>query len=276
MGSRLIPAWSEVFSAHREPIAEVLPIDREWAIGGSSGKGVRVAVVDSGVDADHPLVAGVEGGAVVHFDPEADPQVWVEEGPHQDLFGHGTACAGIIRSVAPQCELLSVRVLGRHLSGKTPSIIAGVRWALAHGANVINLSLSSGRVDLIRSWQAVAEQGYFEGTTLVCAANNLPGRTIPAEFASVVSVACLPGADPLSVSYNPHPPMEFGARGIDVEVAWLRGEVITSSGNSFAAAHVSGLAALILGKHPGCTPFQLKAILHALAQHSEAKVATPN
>ncbi|MGH7640842.1 MAG: S8 family serine peptidase [Candidatus Dormibacteria bacterium] len=247
-------------------MATTLPIDSAWAIGDSTGAGVVVAVVDSGVDGGHPLVGGVEGGAVIHFDADRDPPLSVEEGPHRDLFGHGTACAGIIRQLAPDCQLLSVRVLGRRLTGKTPSIIAGVRWALAHGAHVVNLSLSSGRTTVQLDWQEVADQGYFEGAVLVCAANNLPGRTIPAEFASVVSVACLPGAEPRSISYNPEPPMEFGARGLDVEVAWSGGGTIVGSGNSFAAAHVSGLAALVLGRHPGLRPFQVKAVLHSLAQ----------
>ncbi|HEY6538037.1 MAG TPA: S8 family serine peptidase [Candidatus Dormibacteraeota bacterium] len=248
-----------------------MPITREWAFGDSKGRGVKVAVVDSGVDADHPLVGAVDLGAVVSYDPGRDTPVSIEEGPHQDLFGHGTACAGIIRQLAPDCQLLSVRVLGQRLSGKTPCILAGVRWALDQGAQVVNLSLSTGRADLARVWHEVADQSYFQGALLVCAANNLPGPTFPAQFASVISVACRPGTDPLGLSYNPRPPVEFGARGLDVKVAWKGGGEITSSGNSFAAAHVSGLVALILGEHPGCTPFQLKTILHGLAEGGESQ-----
>jgi subtilisin family serine protease len=62
--------------------------------------------------------------------------------------------------------------------------------------------------------------------------------------------------------------MEFGAPGIDVEVAWTGGKTVTASGNSFAAPHISGLVARILSKHPGLTPFQMKTILEALAANA--------
>lgn len=221
--------------------------------------------MDSGVDADHPRVGEVAGGAVVTFEPNRAEPVQVEEGPHRDLFGHGTACAGIIRQIAPGCRLLSVQALGKRLTGKTQCIVEGVRWAVAQGAQVVNLSLSTPRLDQAPQWHLLADEIYFRGALLVCAANNLPGPTYPAQFASVISVACRPGTDPLALSYNPNPPVEFGARGLDVEVAWANGGSITGSGNSFAAAHVSGLAALILAEHPGSAPFQLKTILHALA-----------
>lgn len=160
-------------------------------------------------------------------------------------------------------------MLGKRLTGKTTCIVAGVRWALAHDARVINLSLSTPLADRAPVWHQVADECYFRQAVLVCAANNLPGPTFPAQFASVVSVACHPGSDPRVLAYNPEPPVEFGARGLDVEVAWARGTVITASGNSFAAAHVSGLVALILERHPACTPFEIKTILRGLAAMSQ-------
>ena len=76
---------------------------------------------------------------------------------------------------------------------------------------------------------------------LVCAANNLPGPTYPSQYASVISVAARAGSDPLALDYNPHPPVEFGARGIDVDVAWADRGSITATGNSFAAPHVTAM-----------------------------------
>ena len=80
----------------------------------------------------------------------------------------------------------------------------------------------------------------------------------------MVSVAARPGDDPWAIAYNPDPPVEFGARGIDVEVAWSGGGSTVATGNSFAAPHVAGLAAIVLGNHPYLTPFQVKAVLQAL------------
>ena len=81
------------------------------------------------------------------------------------------------------------------------------------------------------------------------------------------SVAARPHPGPGS-SVNPAPPVEFGAAGVDVDVAWLDGGSITATGNSFAAPVMAGYAALVLGKHPGMAPFQVKTVLQALADNA--------
>ena len=266
-----LPAWASAF----EDLATVLALPlgtpaREWAWGGATGAGIKVAVVDSGVDADHPAVGGVDGFVAVVRDPEAEEGVRFEEGPHEDLFGHGTACAGIIRSLAPEAEIHSVRVLGANLKGQGGLFLAGIEWAVEHGMDVVNMSLSSKSDAMFAPLHDVADEAYFGNSLLVCAANNVPGPTYPSQFASVVSVAARPGDDPWALAYNPKPPVEFGARGIDVEVPWT-GESgsIVATGNSFAAPHVAGLAALILSKHPGLTPFQVKSVLQAVCDNAE-------
>ena len=75
-------------------------------------------------------------------------------------------------------------------------------------------------------------------------------------------------ADPLAWFYNPSPPVEFFARGLDVEVAWLGGGRLRCTGNSFATPHLSGICALILSKHPELTPFQLKSVLYLTASNA--------
>ncbi len=84
----------------------------------------------------------------------------------------------------------------------------------------------------------------------------------------MISVAAVTTDDPFALVANPHPPVELGARGIDVDVAWSGGSSITATGNSFAAPHVAGMTALVRGKHPGLAPFQVKAVLHALAANA--------
>jgi subtilisin family serine protease len=117
----------------------------------------------------------------------------------------------------------------------------------------------------------IADEAFFARTVLVCAANNLPGPTYPSQYASVVSVAATPGAEERGLVYNPDPPVEFGARGIDVDVAWAEGSSITATGNSFAAPHVAGMVALMRAKHPWLTPFQAKAVLHAACDNSASR-----
>src|SRR5207237_6075988 len=103
-----LPAARQVLTAGG-PLAG---LTREWAWGGSTGRGVRVAVIDSGIEADHPALAlAVRGGVVVDSDRRTKAQVRLEPDEHpRDFFGHGTACAGIIHSLAPEAELYSVRV----------------------------------------------------------------------------------------------------------------------------------------------------------------------
>lgn len=265
------PAWSAAFEDGRLASVRALPLAeaREWAFAGSTGAGVRVAVVDSGVDADHPRVGGVAGAVALELDPRAPHGFREVTGPHEDLVGHGTACAAIVRALAPHAEIHSVRVLGANLKGRGLLFHAGIAWAVDHGMQVANLSLSSKSENLFGPLHEIADEAYFGRTLLVSAANNQPGPTYPSQYASVVSVAARAGSDPMMLAYNPHPPVEFGARGIDVDVAWSGGGSMVATGNSFAAPHVSGMAALLLAKHPGLTPFQVKAVLQAVSDNAD-------
>jgi len=244
------------------------PITKDWAWGDATGAGVSVAVVDSGIDAAHPAVGSVEDAVALTWDRDEE-EVQYAPGPHDDLYGHGTACAGIIRRVAPQARLVSVRVLGERLTGKGLVFAAGLRWAIDHGARVVNLSLSTGREDYFGLFHEIADAAAFAGVVLVCATNNVPAPTYPSQFSSVVSVAAHDGTDPFSLDANPSPPVDFGAPGIDLEVPWLGGRTIVSTGNSFAAPHITGLVARILSKHPQLTPYDVKTVLRAIASNSE-------
>jgi subtilisin family serine protease len=264
------PAWSGAFDRGELQEVVALPIAdvRAWAFGEATGAGVRVAVVDSGVDAEHPRVRGVAGAVSFDLDPDAELGYVERTGAHEDLVGHGTACAAIIRDLAPEAEIHSVRVLGANLKGRGALLHAGVAWAVEHGMHVANLSLSSKSETMFGPLHDIADHAYFTGTVLVCAANNLPGPTYPSQYASVVSVAARPGEEQLDLAYNAHPPVEFGARGIDVDVAWADHGSITATGNSFAAPHVTGMVALMRSKHPWLTPFQVKAVLQAASVNS--------
>jgi subtilisin family serine protease len=266
------PAWSEQFDPDAlQPVHAlelVDPITKEWAWGDSTGRGVKVAIVDSGIEAGHPAVGDVTGGVVMEFDPDAESLVRIIEGPHEDLFGHGTACAGIIHGLAPECDLYSVRVLGERLTGKGIVFAAGLRWCIDNGMNVVNLSLSSGKRDHFDLFHELADDAYFHNVMLVSAVNNVPKPSYPSLYSSVFSVAAHERKDPLALDYNPSPPVEWGAPGIDIDVAWSGGARFVTTGNSFAAPHIAGLVTKILGKHPGLTPFEVKTILRAVAENA--------
>ena len=240
-------------------------VDRAWAFGGSTGAGATVCVVDSGVDAEHPLVGGV--GRAVAIRIEGD-ETHVEADEIGDVCGHGTACAGIIRSVAPDCELVSVRVLGEGFVGSGPALIEGLRWAVEQGFDVINMSLSTTKERFVADLHALTDAAYFRRSLIVASAHNMPVRSYPWRFASVVSVASHDIDDPLAYLRNPDPPVEFYARGVEVDVAWSDGSTLRASGNSFATPHISGICALIRAKHPDLTPPEVKTLLGLTATNT--------
>ena len=140
------PAWSDAFAtgAHlglrrNRPFGTM---DRQAAFGDAAGRDVTVAIIDSGVEADHPAIGGrlmrslrVESGGDRHHvvdDPEPG-----------DLVGHGTACAGIIHAIAPAAALVSIRVLGPDNRGSGAAFAAALEWAIGERFGVVNLSLSS-------------------------------------------------------------------------------------------------------------------------------------
>jgi subtilisin family serine protease len=180
------------------------------------------------------------------------------------MSGHGTACAGIVLGIAPECELYSVRVMGRR-GGKGAALVAGVRWVVEQGMQVANLSLGTTKRDFFGALHEVTDEAYFRHVPLIAAANNFPIPSFPCEYASVVSVASHDTNDAYLFYYNPSPPTEFGAFGIDVPAAWKGGGVSKVTGNSVAAPHITGIVARILEKHPSLTVFQVKAILRALS-----------
>ena len=261
------PAFSTAFEAEQlelldalEPIEDITP---EWAWGGTTGKGVKVAIVDSGVDEDHPVIDGrVAGYMAISVSPEGE--LVFDDSPHEDMSGHGTACAGLVLGIAPECELYSVRVMGRK-GGKGSALVAGLHWVIENGMQAANLSLGTTMRDFFGTLHEVTDEAYFRHVVLVTAANNFPTPSFPCEFASVVSVASHETNDPYLFYYNPAPPTEFGAFGIDVPAAWKGGGVSKVTGNSFAAPHITGVVTRILEKHPSLTVFQVKAVLRALA-----------
>jgi subtilisin family serine protease len=172
-----------------------------------------------------------------------------------------------VRSLAPECELTSVRVLGAGYTGSGDVLLAGLRWAVEEGFDVVNMSLSTTKRKFAAELHDIADTAYFGRTTLVASAHNMPVESYPWRFAAVISVASHEDDDPFTFFANPDPPVEFFARGVDLRVAWLGGDSIVSTGNSFATPHITGISALIRSKHPELTPFELKSVLYLTASN---------
>lgn len=232
----------------------------DWLFGNTRGTGARVCVVDSGVERNHPRVGPVNGSYVVV--PDKEGQFTVENTDTGDLCGHGTACAGIIREVAPNCSLYSVRVLGDRFTGSGSALLAGLRWAVEQGFDVINMSLSTTKKAFAEELHALTDEAVFRRTAIVASAHNLHVESFPWRFSSVISVGSHDREDPELFLWNPSPPVEFYAHGQRVTVAWPGSRVIQTTGNSFATPRIAGLCALALATHPELTIPQLKTALY--------------
>jgi subtilisin family serine protease len=244
------------------------PIKPETVWKGRTGKGIRVAIVDSGIDAEHPSLLGkvkesveavAEGGRLV-FRPSISG----------DVAGHGTACAGIISSIAPDAELCSIKVLGSKASGSGEMFLAGLDYAIKQRMQVINLSLGTTKPRYFGPLHDLLDRAYLAGCMVVAAANNLPQPSYPSVFSSsLVSVVKSEATDPFQFGYRYGEVIELAAPGVQVKTTWPGGGFRQLTGNSFACPHISAIIALILEAHPNLTPFQIKTILYAIARQNQ-------
>ncbi|MGI9515744.1 MAG: S8 family peptidase [Pirellulaceae bacterium] len=240
---------------------------RELASRGT-GRGVRVAILDTGVDDKHPDLAGAvkESYAIVRRGP-GYKCVPVTDG---DPVGHGTACAGIIHSIAPEAELYSVRVMGHDASGTLEQLTQGIRWALEQKYDVVNLSLGTLQKRNLIVMHELIEKAYVQGQIVVAAANNQRRVSYPAQFATVVSVDNEAFEDRSKFFFNLGSPIEIVAHGIYVEAPAPGGGYRLYTGTSFACPHISGIAACLRSEFPELTAFQLKSLLWCL-RHSDVE-----
>jgi len=236
------------------------------ALRDGTGKGIKVAVLDSGVEAGSAALQGAQLAddlAVV----EDDVSLVTVDGGARDVFGHGTAVAGIIRQVAPEAQLGSFRVLGEQLRSRSAIIREAARQALERGYHILNCSFGCGREEHVLLFKDWVDEAYVRGAHVVAACNNYDfrRREWPSHFPSVIAVNLSPAPLPTTYYYWPGHLVEFGALGLNIEVYWLGGARKKVSGSSFAAPHLAGLLARMLSRMPGLNPLEAKALLRKLA-----------
>jgi len=241
---------------------------------GRTGRGVRVAVVDSGIDTQHPDLIGKVKESVEAVPEEG--KINFHPSTSGDQAGHGTACAGIITSIAPDVELYSVKVLGPNASGSGDMFLVGLDYAIKQKFQVVNLSLGTTKRDYFGPLHDLLDRAYHAGCIIVAAANNLPYPSYPSIFSSsLVSVVKRAGGDPFNFGYRYGHIIELVAPGVQVQTTWPGGGYRQLTGNSFACPYIAGIIALILEAYPDLTPFQVKTILYAIARRNqEGKAAT--
>ncbi|WP_394431050.1 S8 family peptidase [Streptomyces sp. SGAir0957] len=261
---------------------------KAWAAG-YDGKGVRIAVLDSGVDATHPDLKD-QVVAARNFSTAADATDRLGHGTHVASIAAGTGAksGGRYKGVAPGARILSGKVLDDDGFGDDSGILAGMEWAAAQGADIVNLSLGGtdtpGTDPLEAEVDKLAEQ---KGILFAIAAGNSGPRSIssPGSADAALTVGAVDDKDKLAEFSSTGPrdgdsaiKPDVTAPGVDITAAAARGSVIaqevgenpagylTISGTSMATPHVAGAAALLKQQHPGWTYRELKGVLAGSAK----------
>lgn len=146
---------------------------------GATGRGVRIAVIDSGVNANHPHICAPVKTVVVGAP---------EDGFEWDTLGHGTAVMAAIQEKAPDAEYFAVKLFGSSLRTTTGRLIEAIEWAIANRMDVINLSLGTARVETWGRFQALVERAWSAGTALVSARDARLRPLLPGSLREVIGV----------------------------------------------------------------------------------------
>jgi subtilisin family serine protease len=214
---------------------------------------VRVAVIDTGIDARHPVLSK---SIAMSFDAVGDGKKTVDR--------HGTAIAGLIagqgkvKGVAPLSRLLAVRAFTMHREYNKPMtsgliLLRSFDWSFANKARIFNMSFSGPYDPLVKK---ALESAYEKGVILVAAAGNGGAKAAPAypaAYENVIAITALDNKDKLYVHANRGEYVTVAAPGVDMLVPSIKKGYRYSSGTSLAAAQISGLIALLLEKNPDAT-----------------------
>lgn len=246
---------SLVVEGQPSPQAETIPvgvaqIKAPLAWDCSRGKGVKVAVVDTGIDNTHPdLAANYKGG--VSFVPGETPM---------DGNSHGTHCAGTIAAaingvgvvgVAPAASLYAVKVLANNGSGQWSWLIAGIDWCINNKMHILSMSLGGGGAP--SALETMCNTAFNKGLLLVAAAGNsgpaMGTVGFPGKYKNVIAVSAIDSSNVIATFSSRGPEVELCAPGVNVLSTVPGGGYGTKSGTSMACPHTSGAAAVVWGSH---------------------------
>ena len=220
-----------------------------------TGRGVKVGIIDSGVNPAHPHVAGVAGGArVSSVDSDSTHD-------YLDYIGHGTAVAGAIREKAPDAELYAVKVFDRALTTNIDTIIKAIDWCAANGMDIINLSLGTTNTDHRDVIEQAVARATEKGIVLVAAREMSARNSLPGCLPSVIGVAgdWENPRDRYAVTHMSNDPV-FIASAFPRDIPGVPRER-NMKGISFAVANMSGFVARARESDPNASVDNLKRLL---------------
>ncbi|MFC7441349.1 S8 family peptidase [Laceyella putida] len=239
---------------------QMIEAPKVWSV--SQGRGVKVAVIDTGISADHPAVKENYRGGVNILSPYFAPQ---------DYNGHGTHVSGIIAGngaglgimgVAPQTEVYAVKAFNRKGSANLSDLLSAINWCIENGMQVINMSF--GMEKLSESLRQAIMIAHRRGIVMVAATGNrglASNIDFPARYPETIAVASVSRDGSLSHFSNIGKGVDIAAPGERIPSAWLNEAKREMSGTSMAVPHVSGTIALLLQLNPKLNPEQIRYIL---------------
>jgi len=228
-------------------------IDRDlaWSTYAGSPNNI-VAVIDTGVDYNHPRLSGrvlIDKG-YDYYNYDTDPL---------DNYGHGTMVAGLIAAVDRNCKILPIKA-AEEGSFNLSAVVAGIYYAVANGANVINMSFGG-----TSSTSAITEAVYYaynQGVILVAASGNESADVAyPAHYAPVISIGATDRNDQIAGFSNTGDRLDISAPGVSTISTYLNNNYSSGDGTSFAAPIASGIASLLCGQYPALKPAEIEWLL---------------
>jgi subtilisin len=262
-----------IFEGQPAPLAETVPVGVQQvkappAWGCSRGRGMKVAILDTGIDWNHPdLKPNFKGG--VSFVPGETPM---------DGHSHGTHCAGTVGAamngsgvvgVAPEVGLYAVKVLANNGSGNWSWLISGLSWCVQNKIHIASMSLGGGGAPA--ALETMCNAAFNAGVLLVAAAGNSgPGMNTvlqPAKYKNVIAISAIDSANVIASFSSRGPEVELSAPGVQVLSTIPGGGFGQKSGTSMACPHVAGGAAVIWGAHRFATNVQIWNLLASTADN---------
>jgi len=204
---------------------------------------VSVAVIDSGIDATHPALAGKVIKAYAVEKVGAEFKVVQGHVPENaDLYGHGTAVGSIICGLAPNARLIDIRVLDTLNVGSGEALLAGCNYAVTQRIRILNMSLAA-KAAFAPKLHTLCETAYRQNQLVIAARRNMPltDDGFPAEFSSSIGVDLGKLLSQFHLKFRPDHAIEFIAHGEEVTVAAAGGGYTTMTGTSFATPAISGI-----------------------------------
>jgi subtilisin family serine protease len=280
-GESVTRTYGDDYRPHAEPGSgeqwHHAEMDTEEAWTYSTGAGVIVAVIDTGIDVGHPAFAGRNSPISYNSETDQIGLAYVQDG-----HGHGTHVAGIIGAaaaggnnifgVAPDVEIMTIKANpGDEDIFYTDALLRGINYSVANGADIINMSLgrsfSYGEDALERS---VIASAVASGVTVIAAAGNSRERTgFPAAYPEVIAVSSTRQGFSFDYSYsNFGPEIDVAAPGSDIYAPIIGGGYGDKTGTSMASPNVAGVAALVKSLHPSYTPEQIQSVLRGTAMEA--------